>query len=42
MGVRVTDPVAMMVIMAPTIRPLCAAVVAAVVEFSLRAWAPVF
>ena len=42
MGVRVTDPVAMMVIMAPTIRPLSAADVAAVVEFSLRAWAPVF
>ena len=35
-------PVAMMVIMGPTIRPLSAADVAAVVEFSLRAWAPVF
>jgi hypothetical protein len=42
MGVRVTDLVAMMVIMPPTIRPLRAADVAAVVEFSLRAWAPVF
>ena len=42
MGVRVTNPVAMMVIMPPTIRPLRAADIAAVVEFSLRAWAPVF
>ena len=41
-GCTVTNPVAMMVIMPPTIRPLRAADVAAVVEFSLRAWAPVF
>ncbi|HTE70370.1 MAG TPA: GNAT family N-acetyltransferase [Actinomycetes bacterium] len=40
--VRVTDPVAMMAIMGPTIRPLHPADIAAVVEFSLRAWAPVF
>jgi ribosomal protein S18 acetylase RimI-like enzyme len=31
-----------MAIVGPTIRPLAAADVAAVVEFSLRAWAPVF
>jgi ribosomal protein S18 acetylase RimI-like enzyme len=41
-GVRVIDPVAMMVIMPATIRPLTLADTAAVVEFSLRAWAPVF
>jgi ribosomal protein S18 acetylase RimI-like enzyme len=40
--VRVSDPVAMMAIMGPTIRPLHPADTAAVVEFSLRAWAPVF
>jgi ribosomal protein S18 acetylase RimI-like enzyme len=32
----------MMVIVGPTIRPLAPADIAAVVEFSLRAWAPVF
>lgn len=32
----------MMAIMRPTIRPLTPADIAAVVEFSLRAWAPVF
>jgi ribosomal protein S18 acetylase RimI-like enzyme len=36
------DPVAMMAIMPATIRPLTPADTAAVVEFSLRAWAPVF
>jgi hypothetical protein len=38
LGVRVTGPVAMMAI----IRPLTPVDIAAVVEFSLRAWAPVF
>jgi len=42
MGIRVIDPVAMMAIMPATIRPLTPADTAAVVEFSLRAWAPVF
>lgn len=42
LGVRVIDPVAMMAIMPATIRPLTPADTAAVVEFSLRAWAPVF
>jgi ribosomal protein S18 acetylase RimI-like enzyme len=42
LDVRVPDPVAMMAIMRSTIRPLAAADIAAVVEFSLRAWAPVF
>ena len=42
MGVRVTGPVAMMAIMRPLIRPLTPVDIAAVVEFSLRAWAPVF
>jgi ribosomal protein S18 acetylase RimI-like enzyme len=42
LGVRVTDPAAMMPSMSPTIRPLIAGDIAAVVEFSLRAWAPVF
>jgi hypothetical protein len=32
----------MMAIMGPTIRPLTQGDIAAVVEFSLRAWAPVF
>jgi ClpA/ClpB-like protein len=41
-GCTVTDPVAMMAIMGPTIRALTPADIAAVVEFSLRAWAPVF
>jgi GNAT superfamily N-acetyltransferase len=42
LGVRVTGPVAMMAIMRPLIRPLTPVDIAAVVEFSLRAWAPVF
>jgi ribosomal protein S18 acetylase RimI-like enzyme len=42
LAVRVLDPTAMMAIMPPTIRPLAPADIAAVVEFSLRAWAPVF
>jgi ribosomal protein S18 acetylase RimI-like enzyme len=42
LGVRVTGPVAMMAIMRPLIRPLAPVDIAAVVEFSLRAWAPVF
>jgi ribosomal protein S18 acetylase RimI-like enzyme len=41
-GCTGTDPVAMIVVMGPTIRPLRAADIAAIVEFSLRAWAPVF
>jgi ribosomal protein S18 acetylase RimI-like enzyme len=41
-GVRVIGPVAMMAIMPATIRPLTPADTAAVVAFSLRAWAPVF
>ena len=39
---RVIDPNDMMAIMRSTIRPLTPADTAAVVEFSLRAWAPVF
>jgi ribosomal protein S18 acetylase RimI-like enzyme len=42
LGVRVIDPVAMMAVMPATIRSSTPADIAAVVELSLRAWAPVF